>query len=477
MNYLLSITLLMLGLINAGILAISLPNIFREKELKGRWYFAVSLLSGALGLFGMGAVVMPVFQGPQPVWFSTPANVMILLTFVAMWLFAESLTIEISRQRLSFICAFVLVWALGFEYLRENGTVYSRSIYLYTPQMAVVIAQIRALTRALRTEFSQQIYSLKIISWIELPLLMARFIALHVTVLPANYSLTDLSGFVLLLLALHFGLQVVSFSVASGYWLEVATKRKNSAEREVQRINELLFEKNTLIQALTRMHKVAETGALSASLAHEINQPLSAVQLDAQMLQVLLKDHQDDEKVHSFLQRILSNNARAAQTIKSLRKLFSADQSPSQLSFIDPIIQEAILLTKAQSEHHNVQMVYQLAAPDACYFDCSDLQIVLINLINNAIDSLRKASTSEPCIQISSWQTPDQTYVRLVDNGPGVPDEIKAELFSLLRTSKEQGMGIGLWLSRSLIERQGGNLLLETSAQAGASFLISLPRG
>jgi C4-dicarboxylate-specific signal transduction histidine kinase len=159
--------------------------------------------------------------------------------------------------------------------------------------------------------------------------------------------------------------------------------------------------------------------------------------------------------------------------VQNLRNLFSAQQPPPVIGQVDPVIRQAIDLTSVQLQKNHVQLLIHLAAPAPVVMNSHDLQMVLLNLINNACEALN--NTPHACIEISSWQTDAQTCIQVADNGPGIAPEEQAQIFNLLKTTKAQGSGIGLWLSRHLIERQGGHLTLEAGT-LGARFLVSLRR-
>jgi len=192
------------------------------------------------------------------------------------------------------------------------------------------------------------------------------------------------------------------------------------------------------------------------------------------MLQELLKGKSSTDVTQPYLQRILANNARVAQTIQTLRKLFNASEQPRTLTQVDRVIREALELALPQTRHQQIQLVQDLAAPVPITLVPQDLQIVLINLINNACQALHHTPSAR--IQVKSWQSDHHTYIKVSDNGPGIPLAEQPYIFKLLKSFKPQGMGIGLWLSQNLIAQLGGQLTLEPLPDTGANFLIALPK-
>jgi signal transduction histidine kinase len=424
-------------------------------------------------MLGLSYSVLPIHPQAPLVWTYTPANLAYVLTFANMLLFCVAQLRDIRKIEWAVLALSIVGMGFWYDHLRSHGSFNDRTLLLTVPLTLIWVGQWTVLNRVIRQSTSSRLRALRIITIINLSLQLIRLALFQFGMLPMNFTVEQMPGLLVLLLCFQFGLHLLELSAVSGYWLEQVISRRQVVLLENQRVNQLLAEKDNLIHSLSRVYKVAETGALSASLAHEINQPLSAVQLDAQMLEVLLKERRGAEETAPFLQRIIDNNARVAQTISNLRNLFRSSQASPVLALVDPVIEQAIDLASPQLKKNNIQIVLQLAAPAPIYLASGDLQMVLINLLNNACEALQH--TPNACIDIHSWQTDVQTCIQVSDNGPGIADADQLQIFNLLKTNKAQGTGIGLWLSRHIIERQGGSLTLESSPQ-GAKFLVTFPK-
>lgn len=476
MKDVLALVFIMIAVIQAGLVVMSYTVLRENKDMVGRSYWWATSLSGLVSalIFALGLIVMD--EGSTTHWIFTPANAFYLLSGLLMLLFCRSLVTPLSRRELLAFALFFLCWVAGFEYLRSAGTFYDRSVFSMLPLMAASIWQIWTLRQAIAERKSRQLRVLQVVSCVELLLILARLLAVHTQWLPDQFISAQLPQFLVVLVILQLGVSVLALSAVNGYWLELVSEQKRVASAENQRIRELLLEKEILIGSLSRLHKVAETGALSASLAHEINQPLSAVHLDVQMVQVLIEGGAALEQLQPYLRRIGLNNARATDTIASLRQLFGGRVAEPLTRSVDPLIEQAIVWAESASDTSSVTIERHLAAPDLTVVLPGDLQMVIINLLNNAIAACKCAPGTTGRIWVRSWHEGSSTLIEVADNGPGIAPQRQGEVFNLLKSGSDHGMGLGLWLSRHLIERQGGQLSLQPQSRSGACLRIALQR-
>jgi hypothetical protein len=476
MKNVLALVFIMIAVIQAGLVAMSYSVLRENKEMVGRTYWWATSLSALLSalIFALGLILMD--EGVTTHWVFTPANAFYLASGLLMLLFCRSLITPLSRRQVLAFALFFLCWVAGFEHLRRAGTFYDRSVFSMLPLMAASIWQIWTLRQAIAQLKSRQLRVLQVVSGVELLLILARLLAVHTQWLPEQFDAAQLPQVLVVLVILQLCLSVLALSAVNGYWLELVSEQKRFTSAENQRIRELLLEKETLIGSLSRLHKVAETGALSASLAHEINQPLSAVHLDVQMLQVLISSGAAPEQVQPYLQRIGMNNARATDTIASLRQLFGGQVAEPVTRSVDPLIEQASVWAESACYPSSVTIERHLAAPDPTVVLSGDLQMVIINLINNAMAAVKSAPGGTGRIWVRSWHESGTTLIEVADNGPGIPAQLEGEVFNLLKSGSAHGMGLGLWLSRYLIERQGGQLTLQPRGALGACLRIVLQR-
>ncbi|MFY9128675.1 MAG: HAMP domain-containing sensor histidine kinase [Limnohabitans sp.] len=277
-------------------------------------------------------------------------------------------------------------------------------------------------------------------------------------------------------------------------FLEIAEQKKmavahemtltNERADEIQRtsliLKQLLEEREEIIRQLTLFNKTAGMGALVASLAHELNQPLSVIQTNAGMIELVLNDHESkldqDPRIDRAMTGLRNANQRAATIISTLRNMFG--QGPKTISSFDfnELVKDVILLCQPTFSRHGIQVQIQLHS-EALNFtgDKSQLQQVLLNLITNAIEAFPATFEGLKNITIQTNIESNRIVMSVADNGVGISPEIEAVVFELLRTNKESGMGIGLWLSKTIIDSHQGNISFTTQVNQGTRFVVTLP--
>jgi len=231
-----------------------------------------------------------------------------------------------------------------------------------------------------------------------------------------------------------------------------------------------------LIGSLLKANKTASTGALSASIAHELNQPLGASSLNIQFLQKKLSEGElNPELQKEILDSLLSDNQRAASIIRSLRSVFADEKLVSTQVDIAQLIDLVLTIARPEITKQNIQIAIKLDEGLFVTANKGELQQVFLNLINNAIDVLKLSNLPNKKITIRGEQSSVGVQVSITDNGSGIEPEVQPHIFELLSTTKGSGMGIGLWLCKHIVMRHGGSIWFESSADTGTTFFVSLP--
>lgn len=263
-------------------------------------------------------------------------------------------------------------------------------------------------------------------------------------------------------------------------WTE-ATERARAQQGELLAMErerstlEVVRQREELIGQLVKMQRAAQAGALSASIAHEINQPLASVRLGAEEALMLQKSDPGSDRLALLLQRIAEENKRAAGIIRTLRTLFGGYQAQAETRTVDEVILATVDLVKARAKDLKIELRLELAAATPVSLGAGELDQVMLNLISNALDSLATAATPQGQVLVSSQADASEVVIQVSDNGSGISPEIHEQLFDLFATSRAEGIGLGLWLSRHIVERQGGSISAR-SGVPGAAFTVRLPR-
>jgi PAS domain S-box-containing protein len=229
---------------------------------------------------------------------------------------------------------------------------------------------------------------------------------------------------------------------------------------------------------LTRISRFTAMGELVASIAHEINQPLSAVITNSDAaLRWLTRPTPNLEEVHAALKRVNRDANLASAVIARIRTFLRTGDIKRELIQIKPMLDELLqMLKNTLSETEiSVQVDYP-PMPLVLMADPVQLQQVLLNLIMNAVDAMRELSQQERLLQISVHTTAlNSLQFSIEDNGLGIHTDMETKLFNAFFSTKPNGLGMGLAISRSIVENHGGRLWCDTERSVGARFIFTIP--
>jgi C4-dicarboxylate-specific signal transduction histidine kinase len=229
---------------------------------------------------------------------------------------------------------------------------------------------------------------------------------------------------------------------------------------------------------LAHLNRQTTAGELSASIAHELNQPLGAILSNAETAELMLDSPtRNDEEIKTILADIKRADQRATDVIMRLRRLFSKSGVEAQDVALNETVGEVIGILAAQAAAHNVTLKTSLIPqPLIVKGDRVQPEQVILNLVANAIDALAEAGTDNRGVKVRIRLLDEDTAeLSVSDNGPGVRPDILKQIFEPFFTTKDGGMGMGLAIARTIVEAHGGRLSAENRANGGAIFRLTLP--
>jgi signal transduction histidine kinase len=228
---------------------------------------------------------------------------------------------------------------------------------------------------------------------------------------------------------------------------------------------------------LARVSRVTTMGELTASLAHEVNQPIAAASTNANTcLRWLAADPPNIEEARAAAARIANDTRRAGEIVSRVRQLFKKGMPQRELADVNDIIREMIVLLRGEISRYNIFVGNELAKDiPPILADRVQLQQVLMNLVINGIEAMKDIDGRRE-LTIKSLRTPhEEIVVSVSDSGVGLPAQQTEQIFNPFFTTKPHGTGMGLRISRSIIESHGGRLWAADNTPQGAIFYFTLP--
>jgi len=475
MKLLLALYFFILALIQAGLL-VGIYHYYRTQNLvKPSPYWMGSLLISVIALLIFGGGILTVSDIAKPQFNFTVANTLFVAAAIFQGLFCKSLNQKVTRRELYAFGVGLLLFAILFDVMRRIGTFEIRTIAMASLASVLYVWQIKAIRKRRAVEVSAQLQYLQYATIAELFLALSRIGIL----IAQSYTIRDVEQipqFLILATIFQLVMNTLSYIAIGGYWSERISIANTRSQVENQEVRELLLERETLINSLLKANKTVATGALSASLAHELNQPLGASHLNIQFLQKKLADGEVDPALQKeILDTLLSDNQRAASIIRSLRSIFADEKLTAESIDFSELMDSVISIVRPELQFKSIEMVLNLEKNLMLRVNRSEIQQVMLNLMNNAIHALNSANTRGKSITVDGRYIQDGIEISVIDNGPGLTEGAQARLFELLSTERNKGMGLGLWLCQHIVMRHGGKIWYEKQDQGGAKFSFILP--
>ncbi|HLF98348.1 MAG TPA: ATP-binding protein, partial [Methylococcaceae bacterium] len=246
---------------------------------------------------------------------------------------------------------------------------------------------------------------------------------------------------------------------------DVTLQRKNEEEMRLLRLS------------IWHADRVERTGAITSSLAHELNQPLAAILSNAQAgLRFLDREPPEANELHAILEDIVRDDKRASAVITGLRAMLKRQDTHRERIDLGRSVDEVVKLMHSEFLTRGVEIHCDLAADCRVRADKAQIQQVMLNLAMNAIEAMAEqpAGTRHLWLSVAA-ATEGKVKAAVRDAGVGIPPELLGKVFDGFFTTKSQGLGIGLAVCRSILESHGGRIWAENNEDRGATFYLTLP--
>ena len=235
---------------------------------------------------------------------------------------------------------------------------------------------------------------------------------------------------------------------------------------------------HTLQDELAHVSRVTAMGTLATSIAHELNQPLTAIANYVESAADLLADPTPETVavIREALGECARESLRAGQIVRRLRDYISRGESDRQVVPLHRLVSEASALAFVTAGSESLEFDVRIGADDLVLVDRVQIQQVLLNLIRNAIEAMQEARHRRLMITAVPRE-PTLIEVIVSDNGPGLADDVKQRLFEPFVSTKDTGMGVGLSICRTIVEAHEGRIWADESPMGGTSFHFTVPDG
>ena len=231
-------------------------------------------------------------------------------------------------------------------------------------------------------------------------------------------------------------------------------------------------------QHMAHMERLSTMGEMAAGIAHEVNQPLTAVANYSQVARRLLSEEQlDKEQLMELMKKLNRQSVRASHVIKRMRSFVKkTDTSLTQVN-INDVVRDVVALAEVDSRINDVGIDFEfLQDASLVTIDVVQIQQVTLNLIRNAMEATTHVESEYKSVSVRIMEKDKMIFTEVVDNGSGIDESVRDNLFSPFYSTKSTGMGIGLSICQSIIHRHGGSIgFYDNSEGDGATFFFSLP--
>jgi two-component system sensor kinase FixL len=230
-------------------------------------------------------------------------------------------------------------------------------------------------------------------------------------------------------------------------------------------------------EQLAHVTRLRTVGEMAAGIAHEINQPLSAIATYAQACSRMIQNEPEDgTEILDALTKIGTQAQRAGEVIQRLRTFIRKQEGERVQLEVNDLVREVLKLAETDAREHDVKIIAELGdGLPQIQADRVQIQQVLLNLLRNAMESMREPGRSGDLVVVTTTSSADDVEIAVRDSGAGIPEEIERQLFQPFFTTKSSGLGMGLSISRTIVKSHSGRLYFTRNPERGTTFRVTLP--
>jgi signal transduction histidine kinase len=467
---------LVIAFVMLGLLFASKPYFNQKSPSRPSIYWPLALGLNALAIFLFALHLALAQDLVTPSFIGTVANSVLISALLFQAIFFRCLRTKINSKLPTGAIFISLIFGVVFEAFKMQTDANGRMVAVGCFMLPIIGWQIFEIFKSTRASTSHQLSFLLYTTVIEFVLTAIRVAVAAQTPSPL-ISVEQASILLVVVTWVLLAAQVLGYSAMNGYWAEHIAKQSLLLENDNIRVNKSLAEQAKLINDLSRLNKMTSAGALTASIAHELSQPIQSLSLNVELIHQLSTEStaSKSQMIAETSAHMLEDINRAVNIISTLRNVFTSEKNPTENIFLSSQLEKLNPLLLSQSTKLSIAVKVNLDSKSQISANSSELQQVVLNIFNNACDALNNYDIIDKQISIQTYDSGNWVYCRVEDNGPGIAIEERDAVFVILKSNKQTGMGIGLWLCKHIVERNHGNLWVETSPLGGAALVMRFP--
>jgi C4-dicarboxylate-specific signal transduction histidine kinase len=279
----------------------------------------------------------------------------------------------------------------------------------------------------------------------------------------------------MLLYAIFVALSIFRYIAYMSLRISWVDPRSQAPNRLNRNLAKALEERDQLVRGLMTSNRMLGLSALASSLVHQLSQPLTGISLQAEAIKRKLSQTEQNESAITSIDKISLQLGKLSELVTNLRKLFSADHDQFESLRLQQLSDEMIEIMELTLKNKKIHFEKNYLANPVVWGDAIQIQQVLINMFNNAIDALTSSNLEPKEIKLVINQQEGFAILSIADTGTGIDPAILPTMFELYQTTKQTGLGVGLWLSKTIIQKHNGTMTASNGTPRGAIFEIRLP--
>lgn len=458
----------LMTLLSASVLYFS----FRGKiDSSGKYFLAAEILM----LLALSQVIItnlfPAARQPTIFFLGT---LLITASDISVFFSIYSLTRTVKYRTYISIILVAAIYCILIEYARIQVNSNLPALLTAIPSGLIALATYIVCKKSLDHELQTNIF-LKWITYTEVILLLValtRIISYFAgaPVLPRNVPGPAILIYVIFTATCIF--RYIAYQSLRISWINAGADRTNPLN---QHLAKAIREKNKLLEALISSNRKIGISALASSLAHQLSQPITGLSFQIHTAKHDLLKLQEAQNSVQILDKAGLELEKLTDLVNGLRHLFGHQENRFEKIDVVDTCDTVIELIKPTLDANSISLIKSYASKPIIIGSPIQLQQVLINIFNNAIDAITVAKPHDKKIIITISQGEKLATISISDSGPGIDPHVLPDIFELYKTNKKEGLGVGLWLSKTIIERHKGSIKVANDKNFGAIFEIDIP--